>query len=175
MNSFDYSLFQFINGLAHQNKFFDGLIVFLAGYFQYILLVLAIYLLLAKIKDWRRQFYILSVFLLSAIISRGLMTEIIRFFYNRPRPFLALNFAPLIKQELTGSFPSGHMTFYFVLALIIFLINRKWAWFFIASVILMGLARIAAGVHWPSDILGGILIAVFSYFLVKKILPCKNS
>ena len=46
---------------------------------------------------------------------------------------------------------------------------------FIASVILMGLARIAAGVHWPSDILGGILIAVFSYFLVKKILPCKNS
>lgn len=174
MNSFDSLLFHFINGLNHRNAILDWLIVFLAGYSQYILLVLAIFLLLAKVKDWRRQLYILSAFLLSAIISRGLVTEIIRFFYNRPRPFLAFHFAPLIKQELTGSFPSGHMTFYFVLALTVFLLNKKWAWFFIVSVILMGLARIAAGVHWPSDILGGILIAIFSYFLIKKILPFQN-
>ena len=127
----------------------------------------------AKEKDWRRQLHILSVFLLSAILSRGLITEIIRFFYHRPRPFLSLNLTPLI-HDFSNSFPSGHMTFFFVLALSIFLLNKKWGWFFVAGVILMGLGRIFVGVHWPSDILGGILIALLSYFLIKKILPFKN-
>jgi len=174
MNSFDYSLFQFINDLSHYNKFLDGLIVFFAGYLGYILLALAIFLLLAKVKNWRRQFHVLLIFLLSIILSRGLITEIIRFFYSQPRPFVVLNFSPLINHDLTGSFPSGHMTFYFVLSLSVFLINRKWAWFFVGSVILIGLARVVAGVHWPSDILGGILIAIISYFIVKKIFPFKN-
>ena len=174
MNSFDQSLFRAFYSLAHQNRFFDGLIIFLASYLTYFLIVLAIILLFVKEKDWRRRLYALSVFLISIILSRGLITEIIRFFYNRPRPFLALHFTPLIKQDLAGSFPSGHMTFYFVLALSIFLLNKKWGWFFVAGVILMGLARIFVGVHWPSDILGGILIALLSYFLVKKILPFKN-
>ncbi|MDP3052471.1 MAG: phosphatase PAP2 family protein [bacterium] len=171
--SFDFYIFQAFHNLANKSNFFDGLIVFLAGYLQYVLLALAIFLLLAKIKDWRHQLYIVSVFLLSAIISRGLITEIIRFFYHRLRPFLALNLTPLVK-DFSGSFPSGHMTLYFALALTIFLISRKWTWFFVASVILMGLARIAAGVHWPSDIIGGILIAIISYFIVKKILPSNN-
>mgnify|MGYP001573909944 FL=1 len=174
MNSLDNLLFQLINGLTRQNKLLDGLIVFLAGYLQYILLALAIFLLLAKVKDWRRQLFIFLFFTLSAILSRGLITEIIRFFYSRPRPFTALNILPLINHDLTGAFPSGHMTLYFVLALSIFLLNRKWAWFFTAAVILMGLARIFVGVHWPTDILGGILIAIISYFLIKKILPFKN-
>ncbi len=173
MNSFDNISFRFIYGLAHQNRFLDGLIIFFASYLGYILLALAIFLLLAKIKDWRRRLHVLSIFFLSAILSRGLITEIIRFFYHRLRPFLALNFAPLIR-DFSGSFPSGHMTFFFVLALVVFLINRKWGWFFVGSVILMGLARIAVGVHWPSDILGGILIAIFSYFLVKRIFSFNN-
>ncbi len=172
--SFDLIVFQVINGLSRKNSVLDELIVLLVGYLGYILLALAIFLLLAKVKNWRRQLHVFSIFLLSVILSRGLITEIIRFFYSRPRPFVVLNFPPLINHDLTGSFPSGHMTFYFVLALAVFLINRKWAWFFVVSVILMGLARIAAGVHWPSDILGGILIAIISYFLVKKILPFNN-
>jgi len=172
--SFDLFIFQAFYGLAHHNKVIDWLIIFFAGYFQYILLALAVYLLFSKIKDWRRKIYILSFFSLSAIISRGLITEIIRFFYHRARPFLALDISPLFNHDLAGSFPSGHMAFYFALALAVFLINRKWAWFFVYSVILMGLARIAAGVHWPSDILGGILIAIGSYFLVKKIILSQN-
>jgi undecaprenyl-diphosphatase len=175
MNSFDYSLFQLINGLARQNKILDGPAVFLANYFQYFLIVIAFFLVFNKTKDWRRRLFIFSFFALSVILARGLITEIIRFFYSRPRPFVVLNISPLINHDITGSFPSGHMTFYFVLALTIFLLNKKRAWFFVAAVILMGLARIFVGVHWPTDILGGILIAIFSYFFVQKILNYKKS
>src|SRR3989338_8710440 len=115
--SFDASLFQFIFGLARQNKFFDGLAVFLANYFQYFLLALAIFLVFNKTKDWRRRLFVFLFFALSTILARGLITEIIRFFYSRPRPFVVLDISPLINHDLTASFPSGHMTFYFVLAL----------------------------------------------------------
>jgi len=172
--SLDLLIFQAINDLSHKNGFLDRLAVFFANYFQYFLIVLAVFLLFLKIKDKRRRIFVCLFFALSAILSRGLITEIIRFFYSRARPFVVLNIPPLINHNLTGSFPSGHMAFYFVLALTIFLLNKKWAWFFVAGVILMGLARIFVGIHWPTDILGGILIALLSYFLVKKILPYKN-
>ena len=172
--SFDLLIFQVINGLSHKNSVLDRLAVFLANYFQYFLIALAVFLLFLKVKDKRRRIFVCLFFVLSAILSRGLITEIIRFFYSRPRPFAVFNLSPLINQNPTGSFPSGHMTFYFVLALTVFLLNKKWAWFFTAAVTLMGLARIFVGVHWPSDILGGILIAILGYFLVRKILLPKN-
>jgi undecaprenyl-diphosphatase len=140
------------------------LIVFFASYLPYILIVIAVYLLFTKEKNWRQRLYIFSVFALSAILSRGLITEIIRFFYYHPRP-----------SGPGNSFPSGHMTFYFVLALaVFFLLNKKWGWFFIASVIIIGLARVLAGIHWYSDIAGGILIAAACYFFVEKILLPKK-
>lgn len=161
--------------LAHHNIFFDWLIIFFASYLPYFLIIIAIVLLFVKEKDWRRRLFVFSVFSLSAILSRGLITEIIRFFYSQPRPFMVLNFSPLIEHNVSGSFPSGHMTFYFVLALTVFLLlNWKWGWFFVGSVILMGLARIIAGVHWPLDILGGIAIAILCYFFVQKILLPKK-
>lgn len=171
--SFDLLLFQTLHNLADKNKLFDKLIIFLAHYLPYILAILAVILLFVKVKETTKRLYILSVFTLSAIISRGLITEIIRFFHYRLRPFMALHFTPLVNHDLSGAFPSGHMTFYFVLALSFFLLSRKWGWFAVISVTLTGLARIIAGVHWPSDILGGILIAIISYFLVKKLLPDK--
>ena len=35
----------------------------------------------------------------------------------------------------------------------------------------MGLARIFVGIHWPSDILGGLIIGAISAVIVKKLLP----
>lgn len=151
------------------------LIVFFASYLPYILVVIAVYLLFAKEKDWRRRLHIFSVFSLAAILSRGLITEIIRFFYSRPRPFMVLNISPLINHDVSGSFPSGHMTFYFVLALVVFfLLNRKWGLVFTAGVIFMGVARVLAGIHWYSDIAAGLAIATLCYFFVQKILLPKK-
>jgi len=136
------------------------LIIFFASYLPYFLVIISLFLLFIKEKSWRRRLYVFSVFALAAILSRGLITETIRFFYPKLRP-----------SGLLGSFPSGHMAFYFVLALVVFfLLNRKWGWFFLAAVVLMGAARVLVGFHWPSDIIGGILIATACYFFIQKIL-----
>jgi undecaprenyl-diphosphatase len=48
------------------------------------------------------------------------------------------------------------------------IIHKKWGIVFFAGAILMGLARIIAGIHWPVDILVGALIGILSAWFVCK-------
>ena len=117
---FEFSLFQFLNNLVGHSGFLDWFIVFLGQYFPYFL-VAGIAWLLAKETNWKQRFYYFSFLTLAVILSRGLITEIIRFFYSRVRPFAELGFDPLIEHAATSSFPSGHAATYFALAFVILL------------------------------------------------------
>ena len=97
--------------------------------------------------------------------------EIIRHFYQSPRPYVTLIFKPLIDLEFSNSFPSGHASVFFALATAIFLSSKKWSYYFFAGAVLVGLGRIYVGVHWPTDILGGIAVGILSALIVWKILP----
>lgn len=165
--SFNQPLFQFIYGLSHRNFLLDDLGVFLAQYLPY-LMVLWFLFLAVKRKDWRMRVLVLSEGALAVILSRGIVTEVIRFFYHHLRPFTVLNFAPLI-SESGYSFPSGHAAWFFALSMIVFYYSRKWGiWYFTLSAV-MGIARIYVGVHWPLDILGGAAIGVLCGMLVHQL------
>jgi len=175
----DLFIFHLINGLSRKWWLSDWLGIFLAEYLPYLVVLLAIFILL-KEKKWRQRFYFFALTSLSVVLARGVFTEIIRFFYYRPRPFWALQIQSLIgNSDTNGSFPSGHATAYFALALAIFYFlqqvqdeqNPKLGWWFLTVALLIGLGRIFVGVHYPSDVLVGALIGLLSAFLVKKILP----
>lgn len=154
--------------MARRNFFLDGLGIFLSQYLPY-LFVLAFIVLVLKEKGNRRRLFLFCEGALSVILARGLLTEIIRFFYNHPRPFEALNFTPLI-PESGSSFPSGHAAFFFALSFVVFYANREWGiWFFVLSSI-NGLARIFVGVHWPLDVLGGVVIGLLSGWAIHRLL-----
>lgn len=138
------------------------IIVFSAKYLGYILL--AIFLILF-FKNRRKDFLIIP--LLSALLSRFVFTELIRFFYFRPRPFIEQGITPLFDYAPSASFPSGHAAFFFALSAGIYHYNKKVGlWFFAASAAI-SLARVLAGVHYFTDILGGFAIGVFSFWLVS--------
>ncbi|MDI6717735.1 MAG: phosphatase PAP2 family protein [Patescibacteria group bacterium] len=170
MNYFDHLVFQFFYNIGQNVKIFDWLFVFLAGYVQYFL-ALALIILFFKEKNWKKRFYFASFLILSALLSRGIITETIRFFYHKARPFAVLGFEPMISHSATYSFPSGHTAFFFAMILSVFFLRKKWGLWFLAVSILMGISRIIVGVHWPVDILGGIAIGLISSFLIKLILP----
>jgi undecaprenyl-diphosphatase len=52
------------------------------------------------------------------------------------------------------------------MATAIYLCNKKWGIWFVIAAILMNISRIVAGVHYPSDILGGAVVGIMVGYLV---------
>ena len=170
MQYMDLKTFNFLHSFAGRGTFIDFFVVFFAKYLSYFLVLAALFFLFYVIKSsFRLRFYVLFFTILTLILSRGVLVSVIRFFYHKPRPFTALEFAPLVSSG-SFSFPSGHAAFFFALALVIFSFNKRWGWWFLGLSFLNGVARVVAGLHWPSDILGGIGVAIISFFIIKKLM-----
>jgi undecaprenyl-diphosphatase len=168
MSSFNQVVFHAIYGLSHQNGFLDFVGIFFAEWLPY-LLVLAFLVLIYYQKGWRRRVYLFCEGALAIILSRGVVTEVIRFFFHEQRPFSFYGFAPLIAESGWG-FPSGHAAWFFALAMTVWYVNRKWGIWYFVLVLVMGVARVYVGVHWPLDIAGGAIIGVGSALFVHWLL-----
>lgn len=156
----DIRLFALIHDLSGRSIFADLGGIFFAQYLPY-LLVLGFLFLVFREPGARRKFYLFAEGALAIILARGIIASSIHYFYHAARPFAFLGFAPLI-GESGSSFPSGHMTWFFALAMVVWYADRKWgAWYFLLACV-MGIARIYVGVHWPLDILGGAAIGTAS-------------
>jgi len=157
MNWFDDYFFALLHGLAQKSAVGDLLIIFFGDYFLYVCLAIVAFFAWRDRK--RIRLYGLAV--ISALIARFAVCEIIRLFYHRLRPFIALGITHLF-TDYAYSFPSGHTIFMFALATAIYYFNKKLSYFLFASGLLIGLARVAGGVHYPSDVLGGILLGILT-------------
>lgn len=167
----DVAIFNALNGLAGHGALLDWFIKFCASYVPYLLAILLVIIALWPIRRYRMFF----AAVLSGAIARLALKPLILVFIHRARPYIALPTAhnvigPQLGEEFQ-SFPSGHAVFFFALAMAIFMYNRKWGWVFFAGATLMGLARIAGGIHWPSDILGGAIIGILTAWVTLRFIP----
>lgn len=166
----DYLLFTFINNFARKCLYIDALAVFFADYLVYFLVAGAtlIYFLVKKKERLRYIFVVGS----SIVLSRLVITELIRLAWHRSRPFITHQVNLLIEHSVSASFPSGHIAFLFALATAVYFFNKKFGIIFFIVGILIGLARVFVGIHYPLDIFGGIIVgilsAIFIKFLFKK-------
>lgn len=158
-------IFQYLHSFAGQSVCFDSIIIFSAKYLPY-LIVAALVLFLVFSRDRRREFKMIFYAIVSAVLARLIITELIRYFYPHPRPFEVFNFVPLI-YDYASSFPSGHAAFFFALATIIFIFHKKWGIVYFLGSFIIVLSRIMAGIHWPVDILGGMVVGIGSAILIN--------
>ncbi|MDP3661577.1 MAG: phosphatase PAP2 family protein [bacterium] len=164
----DTSLFPLLNNLAGQSRALDAVIIFLAEYFPYAVMLAFLALLFYSGYTQREKIRIFWSTLFSVAIARYGVTELIRFFYHRPRPFIAYDTLPLFPEH-SWSFPSGHAAFFFALATSLYFYNKKWGVLFFLAAIIISVSRIVAGVHYPSDILGGALVGIAVAYAVYRI------
>ena len=102
--------------------------------------------------------------ILTVIVSFSIsafFVTLLKIFFNRSRPFIKFPDLNSIVDVTSASFPSGHTTLAFSVLIPFFRISKilGYVWLFVAT--LIGLARIYEGVHFPSDILAGILLGGF--------------
>lgn len=158
----DILIFQQINGLAGQCGLLDKSGVFFAEYLQYVLAAVLIWFFRKDIKT-----IIFSVS--AAVVAKFGFAELIRLFWSRSRPFIDHNVNLLFEKVNEPSFPSGHASFFFALSTVIYFKNKKVGILFYAASFLISISRVFAGVHWPSDILAGAVVGVFSGWTVMKL------
>lgn len=155
----------------------DGLITFCAVYLPYVVLILAgLFVLMhhevLRAENPYRAFLqkkkeVLWVFFTSG--TAWVVARLLKLFIHTGRPFTELaNVQPLF-TESGYAFPSGHATFFMALAVSIFLSHKKAGYVFMVFAIIIALARIAGGVHYPFDILGGFVLGGVIAYLVKKV------
>ena len=106
----------------------------------------------------------------AAVFARFIIVEIIRYFLPKLRPFVENNVNLLISQDpKEPSFPSGHASFFFAIAAVVYFYNKKAGTLFFVSAFLISISRVLIGVHWPSDILAGAIVGIFSGWLIFKL------
>ncbi len=172
IHSFDAALFKYLNGWAGVSPGRDIAIIFFAQYLVYLCVAGFLLFLFLRYGARREKIRIFLVTALAVIIARLGVTELIRFFYHRPRPFVVYQVHQLISEH-GWSFPSGHAAFFFAMAAAIYGYDKKWGIGFFLAALAMNVSRVIAGVHYPSDIFGGAIVgigvayAVF-YFAEKR-------
>ncbi len=170
----DNLFFASVYSYANQEIWSDAIIILFAGYWEIVVAaVLLVYLWAPKFSkvDLRTRAVRVGWAALSATVARFGIDSLIRLIYPRQRPFVTEDLNALIAQNpLESSFPSGHATFFMALAVYLLLAgNKKLGLFMLASAVAISIARVAAGVHWPSDILAGWAVGALVSFVIFKI------
>jgi len=159
----DLYLFQHINGFAGKSACIDSLAIFFAEYLQYFLIAVLLFFL---IKDFKKYLPMAIGGIAAAALARFGIVELIRFLWHRARPFVENNVSLLFNHDDSYSFPSGHAAFFFALSAVVYHYNKKTGVLFFVASLLISISRVFGGVHWPSDILGGIIVGLFSAWLI---------
>lgn len=154
----DIRLLQYIN--LHRNTSLDRTFIYITNSAAMLAYGIPILLILVSLFKEDSIAQKNSLYIISAVIVSALIASACKYGIARPRPFLTYSFIQSVAEGGSPSFPSGHTCDAFALATAISLTYRKWyivVPFFLWA-LLVGYSRMDLGVHYPSDVLGGIII-----------------
>lgn len=170
----DMEILKFIHGTS--NAFLNNAMrhITLLGNGGMIWIIIAILLLLSK--KYRRVGILAALsLLLVTIFGEGIIKHIVQ----RPRPFTELRYMKiLITKPSSYSFPSGHASSSFAVAYVIGKKIKPLRLPVYILAILIAYSRLYLFVHYPTDVLCGIILGTLTGILIlffdKKMFPASN-
>ena len=157
IESIDQTLFRFIN-YSLSNPVFDLIMPFITEQKVWGIPIALVALAGIIFGDKRTKFIIVGAVLavgLGDYISSGVMKPL----FGQFRPCKELS--DLVLRINCGgrlSFPSGHATGTMVMAVWFGYHYKKWLPYFLTFALIISFSRVYVGVHWTSDVLGGMLL-----------------
>lgn len=188
MQAIDTLLFYKINSWASLQITLDSFFVFVSLNFYWLIWLLFILLLVISVDDvslgkkikriikrtseLRKLDYKLFTAVVASSVVSYFVSQLIGRLVGRSRPFIELNdVAKLIADPIsTKSFPSDHTVLSFAIAFSVFYHHKKWGTLFIIMAALVGFSRVYVGVHYPLDVLAGVLLAWLISYIIYKVI-----
>lgn len=162
----NYQLADALNDLSGHSWLLDDVMTFAAS--DLIFIAFALFalrmLVVLRAKDWGRLGQVGATLGLAFVF--GLLAAQV---YSEPRPFTAHHdIHRLISHGAGQSFPSDHATAAFALgfAMLVF-VSRAWGEVLLGLAVVIGVARVYTGVHYPGDILGSLVIVLLAVGVVE--------
>jgi undecaprenyl-diphosphatase len=116
----------------------------------------------------------LSGFLFLGVAIPGLIANLLKRVIGRGRPdefdnVGAFSFQNIVNEWNFQSFPSGHTTTAIALAFVVgFLWPRLFPLFFVIGAV-VGISRVPVGMHYPTDVFGGLIVGMLGAYLVRNL------
>lgn len=133
--------------------------------------ILCAVVLLAVPKTRKTGYAAVLSLIFGVIVTNLLLKNIVA----RPRPFAEIEaLIPLIAKPTDFSFPSGHTTASFAVALVMLrMLPKKFGIPAVVLAALVAFSRLYLGVHYPTDVLTGFVIALVGSMLSVWIVRTK--
>lgn len=121
-----------------------------------------------------REVATLSGFVFLGVGVPGLMANLIKRLIGRGRPTEydvsgAFSFQNVVNDWSFQSFPSGHTTTAIALAFVIGFLWPRLFMLFLAIGIVVSFSRVPIGMHYPSDVFGGLVVGMLGAYLVRNV------
>lgn len=140
----------------------DNLIIFGAKYLVFIIALIAGWVWLSQPS--RGKVRLASAVIVAAVAALVLAKLAGKLYYD-PRPFVTHHLKPLVAHSADNGFPSEHTALSMVLASVIYFYKPKVAYVLFGLTLLVGISRVAAHLHSPIDIAGGLVIGALAGWL----------
>ena len=164
----DYDAFKSINDFAFHHDGIEDVLRFFAQDAVYLFagLLAVLFLLPGRWASTNARRGVIAACIATGIAL--LVAHGITVLWDRPRPFEAHPQATHLFVSHSGdpSFPSDHATGAFAIAVSLVLRMRKVGIAALVLAAIIAFSRVAVGVHYPSDVLGGALIGTAAALLV---------
>jgi undecaprenyl-diphosphatase len=174
LRNLDITIFDALHSLVGRAAFWDVVLKIVAVYLIYLIPII---LIIVWFWAGNRSKEIALTATFSGLFAWFGVCYTIGAFYFRARPFVGYVGSQMGTQELVfhrpdRSFPSDHSAFLFALAFSFWFCGyKKLGWLIFLIAIIISFARVATGLHWPSDVGAGLLIGFFVasiFWLLRK-------
>lgn len=158
LENLNIALFNILNAPDHASSFMVNYAIFIANDLLYLMIFAFAVMWFRGNEQVKKQ--ILKAFIFTCITLS--ISQLISHIFYSPRPFVMDLGITLIQHKPTGSFPSNHMTIFSSIAFAYyFSAQRELGKLLILVAWLVAWSRVYVGVHFPIDMLGAFLLALF--------------